>query len=164
MSEKKPSHPTLCLSLDVWNAKLSFDLKHVNLFSCLQTEAKHARGENLHIIWDFLLIRANLHFRMPVATSQMKSWNCVKPFNLLALPKRWTSQLVYQIVTRRKLLKRLLTRQQVLQRKYLLEETTIRAEGKSPLSYLLQGVQSSLVHQSQEIHSASYSQHPVKVF
>lgn len=101
--------------------------------------------KNLHIIWDFLLIRANLHFRMPVATSQMKSWNCVKPFNLLALPKRWTSQLVYQIVTRRKLLKRLLTRQQVLQRKYLLEETTIRAEGKSPLSYLLQGVQSSLV-------------------
>ena len=48
-------------------------------------------------------------------------------------------------MTRRKLLKRLLTRQQVLQRKYLLEETTIRAEGKSPLSYLLQGVQTSLV-------------------
>ena len=44
MSEKQVTlQSTLCLSLDVWNAKLSFDLKHVNLFSCLQTEAKHAR-------------------------------------------------------------------------------------------------------------------------
>ena len=69
--------------------------------------------------------------RMPAGTSQMRSWNCVKPFNLPV--KRWTSRPVCQIVplkSARKLLKRPLTRQQVLQRKYLLEATTIRAEGK----------------------------------
>ena len=115
----------------IWNTR-SFRLSWSMRIFCLaaQTGAKHAKL--LHIsLRKHRLDNESTCSRMPAGTSQMKSWNCVKPFNLPV--KRWTSRPVCQIVpwkSARKLLKRPLTRQQVLQRKYLLEATTIRAEGK----------------------------------